>query len=114
MNGSRLRSTFLGLMLSLSMPLSVAGCGCPTALAGGVLVAQGSTLALDKASGGEIVPVRWPFGYGVRSEGDRLELTDLLGRVKARQGDRVTLPGGQSGDGGWAVCGEIGVIERAE
>ena len=113
MIGSRLRSSVLGLTLALGMPISLASCGCPAALASGVLIAQGPELALEVTPGGEVYRVRWPFGYGVRSEGDLLVLTDLVGAVRAREGDTVTLPGGQSGDGGWAVCGELGVTEPA-
>lgn len=96
--------------LLLISPVATAGCGCATALLPGVLVAQGSELALKEDAAGFVRPVRWPFGYGVRADADGLVLTDLLGNVKAREGDHVALPGGEiSSDGPWGVCGEVQV-----
>lgn len=106
----RLGQTLLLATLMVLTPVITAGCGCPTALLPGVLVAQGAELAIREDTGGFVRPVRWPFGYGTRKDADGLALTDLLGNVKAREGDRVGLPGGEtSSTGPWGVCGEIQV-----
>lgn len=108
MNWSRARHRALAMMLVFALSMTTAGCGCPTALLGGVLVAQGSELAID--TDGFVRQIRWPLGYGVRQSSDGLVVTDLLGTVKAREGDRVDLPGGEaSSNGAWGVCGEIRV-----
>ena len=107
---TRLRAAAIGLAV-LALPSSLAGCiGCPTALLEGVLVRDGSTLAVD-ADSGEVVPVRWPFGYGVRADGDKLVVTDLFGSVKAREGDRVHLGGGMvpPDEQAFGVCGDFTV-----
>jgi len=94
----------------LLAPVTTAGCGCPTALLSGVLVAEDSDLAIKEDAGGFVRPVRWPFGYGVRNDQQGLVLTDLFGNVKAREDDHVKLQGGEvSSDGPWGVCGEIQV-----
>ena len=94
----------------LALPWTLAGCGCPTALLAGELVRDGETLAVDVGDG---TPrhVRWPFGYGVRSDGAHLVVTDILGSIKAREGDTVRLGGGQVGDddGTFGVCGDYEV-----
>jgi hypothetical protein len=98
------------MVLFTALPLTTAGCGCATALLPGMLVAQGSELAIKEDTGGFVRSVRWPLGYGIRADGDRLAVTDILGNVKAREGDHVRLPGGEtSSNGPWGVCGEIQV-----
>ena len=106
----RLRIVLLSTLL-LVTPGASAGCsGCAAALIPGVLVAQGSELALKEDATGVIRPIRWPFGYDIRAGDAGLVLTDLLGNVKAREGDHVQLPGGElSSDGPWGVCGELKV-----
>ena len=105
----RLRVAAVAFML-LALPGSLAGCGCPTALLEGVLVRDGDALVVD-SGGGQTTPVRWPAGYGVQAKGDRLVVTDLFGSVKAREGDRVHLGGGQvtAGDETFGVCGDFTV-----
>ena len=98
----------LALSVAAALPLAIAGCGCPTALISGVLVAQGDELAVEAGSG-DIWRVTWPFGYGVREEGETLVLTNLLGAVEAREGDYVDLGGGQTADDRFGVCGQLNV-----
>lgn len=106
--GRRFRAATLTVALLASLTMTVAGCGCPAALLPGVLVAQGSELAIREDPSGFLRPVRWPFGYGTRQDADGLVLTDLFGNIKAREGDHVSLPGGEtSSDGPWGVCGEL-------
>ncbi len=101
------------LALVLSTQTTAAACGgCPAALLPGVLVAQGSELAIQEDTGGFLRPIEWPLGYSVRSDSNGLVLTDIFGTVKAREGDHVSLPGGEtSSDGPWGVCGEVQVDE---
>jgi hypothetical protein len=105
----RLRQATLLLTLVVGTQTTAVACaGCAAALLPGVLVAQGSELAIKEDTAGFIRPIRWPFGYSVRPDSNGLVLTDLFGNVKAREGDHVGLPGGEtSSDGPWGVCGEI-------
>ena len=107
----RLRQATLAVAVLVGMQTTTVGCGgCPAAWLPGVLVAQGSELAIKEDTAGFIRSIRWPFGYGVHSDSDGLVLTDLLGNVKAREGDHVGLPGGEtSSDGPWGVGGDIQV-----
>ena len=76
----------------------------------GALVRDGSTLAVvDNV--GNITPVRWPFGYAVRADGDRLVVTDVFGAIKAREGDQVRLGGGMvpPDEEAFGVCGDVTV-----
>lgn len=82
--------------------------GCPAALLPGTLVAHGTELWIRDDVVGFERPIRWPSGFGVRSESDVLVVTDLFGGVKAREGDHVALPGGGiASDGPWGVCGDM-------
>ena len=102
------RAPVLALSLALALPFGAAGClGCPTALLSGDLVAHGEELAVGSRDG-DVQAVKWPFGYGVRADGDRLVLTNILGAVEAREGDHVDLGGGMIDDR-FGVCGEIKV-----
>ena len=104
----RLCSLALVSALLVLAPVTAASCSCPAALLPGVLVAQDSELSIKEDTGGFVRPIRWPFGYGVGREPDGLILTDILGNMKAREGDHVSLPGGEiSSNGPWGVCGEI-------
>ena len=62
---------------------------------------------------GVAIHVTWPFGVGVRDEGGELVLTDILGTVKAREGDVVGIGGSSTGDGSWVACGDITVTGTA-
>lgn len=82
--------------------------GCPTAGLDGELVEDGATLAVRSAHGGSVVGVEWPPGYGVGTEDGRLVLTRLF-VVVARPGDRVTMAGGEGGEGRFRACGPVAV-----
>jgi hypothetical protein len=88
---------------------------CMAALISGLLVAdQGEGLVLRQDSGIRR-PVIWPNGYAVRLNKDRLELLDSDGIVVAREGDYVTLAGGERGSGNpspWLSCGPPDVVPR--
>jgi hypothetical protein len=86
--------------------------GCPTALASGIVVADGSDLVLQDSTGATHRVV-WPDGYGVRRDGDVLVLTDRFGTVKARAGDRVEMGGGVSTDEVFHGCGDVVVVPPA-
>ena len=50
---------------------------------------------------------------GVRDDGGELVLTDVLGTVKAREGDVVGIGGSSTDDGSWVACGDITVTGTA-
>ena len=106
----RRRGAVLALAL-LAVPGGLSGCvACPAALLEGDLVRDGSTLVVRTESG-ETTAVRWPFGHGVKANGDQLVVTDLFGAVKAREGDHVRLGGGMVGqpEEAFGVCGDYQV-----
>jgi hypothetical protein len=77
-------------------------------LLSGELVAQGQELGVDVGAS-TIEQVKWPFGYGVRRDGEILVLTNMLGGVEAQEGDHVDLGGGEIEHGVFGVCGAINV-----
>jgi len=89
--------------------------GCPAALIEGTLVADerwGMALA---GTDGLRRKVLWPHGYTARREAGGLVLYDAGGSVVAREGDVVSMAGGETGsDGPWLACGGISVVSRAE
>ena len=98
-----------GAALVLASMLAVAGPdGCPTALLEGTLVEQSGTLAVKSAFDGTAVAVRWPFGYGGGEENGTLTLTRVFATV-AREGDTVSMGGGEGGAGVFAACGPVAV-----
>lgn len=97
------------LILGGAIASTGARCGCPTALLAGELVEQGGDLVIFVAVDGPAERIIWPFGYGVRSDGGHLVLTDILGSVKARAGDSVRLGGGETESGTFKVCGLLEV-----
>jgi hypothetical protein len=111
------RMTFLrapaATLLALSLALSsiVGGCAtaCPAALLEGTLVAADGDLVVETDPAGVAVHVQWPFGVGVHQAGDELVVSDALGSVKAREGDRVAIGGSATRDGEWVACGDINV-----
>jgi hypothetical protein len=96
------------MAIAVAVPMTVAACGCPAALLAGTLVAAGQELAVA-GENGAVTLVRWPWGYGVRAEGDVLVLTNLFGGIEAREGDYVELGGGQVSDDRFGVCGDFEV-----
>lgn len=88
---------------------------CPAALIEGTLVADerwGMALA---GTDGIRRKVLWPHGYTARREAGGLVLYDAGGSVVAREGDVVSIGGGETGsDGSWLACGGISVVSQAE
>ncbi len=112
-NLSTVRSLLVLGLLATSVATSTAGCQpCMTALTTGVLVANGSDLVLQDPSGTSR-RVRWPQGYRVSKEGDRLVLTDFFGSVQAREGDRIEMGGGFGTDNVFAGCGGVTVVPQS-
>jgi hypothetical protein len=110
----RLRVLALALLI-VTLFGGLVGCdvSCPAALLEGVLIRHGETLVVEMADGTD-TNVRWPFGYHVGGDGDRLVLMDLFGSVKAREGDVVHLGGGmvQPDEAAFGVCGPF-TVDRA-
>ena len=106
-----LRSASSALLLAGALGTTSAGCsgGCPTALLVGELAEESGALVVARANGGPNEKIIWPSGYGVREDGGQLVLTDLLGAVKAREGDTVRLGGGEIESGTFKVCGQLDV-----
>ena len=100
-----------GVVALLLATVSVMGCAsaCPTAQLEGTLVAADGELVVERDPAGVAIHVQWPFGVGVHDEGGTLVLADVLGTVKAREGDVVGIAGSSTGDGSWVACGEIAV-----
>jgi hypothetical protein len=102
----------LVLLLAIVTTSVAGGCtgGCPTALLTGVLAEEaGQLVVLD--GGGVPQPVTWPDGHSVRADGDTLVLTNVIGAVVAREGERVRLGGGQDPERpeAFKVCGSVEV-----
>ena len=106
-----MKAVLAAAALALSIASSVSGCemGCPTALAEGVLVADGENLVLESSTGQRNTVV-WPSGYSVRAEGDTLVLVDRFGSIKARAGDTIGVGGGVGGDGQFRACGDVWTV----
>jgi hypothetical protein len=96
--------------------VTIMGCasGCPAALLQGTLVAADGELVVEGDQAGVATHVRWPFGVGVHDEGGTLVLADVLGKVKAREGDVVGIGGSSTDDGTWIACGDITVTGTAK
>ena len=96
------------VLLALAVP---AGCdtgkACPAALLAGDLVRQGDELVVVHSSGASAPAERivWPSGHRVESQDGRLVVVDLIGTVKAGEGDWIRLGGGENPTGTWVVCG---------
>ena len=108
----RIRSLISVPLLTALLASSIAGCsrGCAAALLTGQLSEQSSELVVVPEGGGPAEHVRWPDGYRVRDDAGTLVVTDVLGRVRARDGDRVRLGGGEAQSGTWNVCGQFDVV----
>ena len=111
----RVAGVTVGVALLLMASVSVVGCasGCPAALLQGTLVAADGELVVEGDAAGVATHVTWPFGVGVRDDGGELVLTDILGTVKAREGDVVGIGGSSTSDGSWLACGDITVTGAA-
>ena len=73
--------------------------------AAGRLVDADGTLAVEAVPGGPVTRVEWPFGYGVGEEAGTLTLTRVFMTV-AREGDLVSMGGGEGGPG-FRACGPV-------
>ena len=92
------------------------GCAsaCATDVLKGTLVAADGELVVERdEAAGVAIHVTWPFGVGVHDEGGTLVLADVLGTVKAREGDIVGIGGSSTNDGSWVACGDITVTGTA-
>jgi hypothetical protein len=97
------------VVVAILAPVSAGCTSCPTALAEGVLAAEGDTLVL-RTSTGDTIRVVWPTGYRVQQDGGKRVLVDWLGSVKAREGDHVQAGGGFGADDRFHACGDIVVV----
>ena len=92
------------IAIPLQSPWSATPPSCPAALLRGTLVADGRWgIGIRAEVVGGVIGVAWPHGYSDRP-GPPIEVLDETGRVVAREGDAVALPGGQDTDGLWRVC----------
>lgn len=73
---------------------------CPMARGAGILGIHPISGLGVRPLFGDLIPVRWPFGYTARREADGAVLIDDQGRVVAREGDNVEFAGGRIEDGG--------------
>lgn len=83
----------------LDLPTQVPTDAHHDALLQGTLVRNGDCLFILASDGpmAHMYPVLWPHGYRLRISGDRADLLDADGAVRASVGDRVALGGGQGG-----------------
>jgi hypothetical protein len=88
--------------------------GCDMALATGRLVADPRSGLGIGTTGGETIPVLWPFGYSARRDATGIVLVDDSGGVIAHEGQAITMGGGNGADGLWHACaGSIRVAAPA-
>src|SRR3990172_9111494 len=82
--------------------------GCPTALVQGTPVRGDGTRGGEPVPPGQVMPVAWPIGYGVRDDQGVLVLTRFLVVDIAREGDTVSVGGGMSRDDStFQGCGPV-------
>ena len=79
--------------------------GCPEALVRGTLEVLGGEIGLFDSTDRHLI-VQWPAGYATRDVGGEPSLVDPSGRVVARAGDAVEIPGGEIRVGEWFACGD--------
>jgi hypothetical protein len=109
----KLASALGAIVLVAACGATIVGCGgCPAALLEGHLAEESGELVVTRGEDVASERVIWPFGYGVRREGDELVLADILGTVKGRPGDTVRLGGGEVESGTFKVCGMLEVIPQ--
>jgi hypothetical protein len=103
-------------ILALAFTLVGAACGpdtdhetaavaCPTALIRGTLEVLGTDIGLFDIDSRHLI-VDWPDGYTTHEVGGQPSLVDPVGRVVARAGDSVEIPGGELRVGEWHACGD--------
>lgn len=105
----RIRSVIAAVAVAIGLATGTSGCaqGCPGALLSGVLVEQSGELVVMPEGGGPGERIVWPSSWMVREDGETLVVTDMLGRIMARENDLVRLGGGEGQSGAWAVCGTV-------
>ncbi len=85
---------------------------CPAALIEGTLVddeRHGMALA---GTDGVRRQILWPPGYTTQLDASGLVLYDEVGSIVAREGDFVSIGGGETAsDGPWLACGDITVMD---
>src|SRR3990172_8804328 len=82
--------------------------GCPTALVQGTLVRVDGTLGVEPVPPGQVMPVAWPIGYGIRDDRGVLVLTRFLVVDVAREGETVSVGGGMSANNStFQGCGPV-------
>ena len=97
----------------LALLTGASGCvgGCPGALMQGVLTDRNGDLVVVHEHG-FIEEVRWSASHhSVQEDDGELVIVDWLGLVKAREGDFVSLGGGEIDNGIWGICGKFDVGE---
>ena len=99
----------IGLVLTVVSGGSGCAQGCPAALLTGVLTEEAGEAVVIPDGGGPSERIIWPSGHSVGRDGDDVVVTNMLGEVVAREGDRVELGGGERESGVWVVCGLFGV-----
>jgi hypothetical protein len=93
-----------GITVPLQSPWDTDPPTCPVAFARGRLVSDANWgIAFVRDDTSVTTKVLWPSGYSARP-GSPAEVLDETGRVVARVGDTVMLPGGGVVDGEWWVC----------
>jgi hypothetical protein len=81
------------------------GAPCMAARIEGTLVNHSEDGLALRQGDESITRVIWPYGYFARRGADGLELVDGDGIVRAREGDRIVLGGGENEAGIWMPCG---------
>ncbi len=88
------------------------GAPCPDALIEGTLLADGRQGLELAGSDGVRRPILWPPGYTTLPDARGFVLYDASGTFVTRDGDFVSLGGGERGsDGPWLACGDITVMD---
>jgi hypothetical protein len=102
------RRTIAAILLAAAFVPGAAGCStsCATALLEGQLVRRGDQLVVHTPDGQDEW-VEWPWGWSVRDDHGTFVVTDLLGSVKAREGDAIRAGGGERVSSLFVVCGEF-------
>jgi hypothetical protein len=85
---------------------------CPSALIEGRLVGDEHWGMALEDTGGLTRKILWPPGYTTQRDASGLVLYDAGGSVVAREGDVVSIGGGETGsDDPWLACGDITAMD---
>lgn len=120
MSARRVSRTSRRVAIALALvaaSVTIAGCGtgptgtpvdaCPLASTEGTLEARGPEMQIN--DGASVMRIQWTRGYRAATVGGVVVVQGPDGRVVARPGDRVVIPGGFI-NGGWLACGTL-VVE---